>query len=535
MPPGSEMQLTLRHPRFTRILDGASDVVVNRFGALKPVFRTTVVQPLPMIRPSRQRWDDHLVVSAPQEALACLEKYVGPFFAKMGSRSSVELSISKMDKAPVTRYKELYYWRTAKKVVDSFVDRAFSGLGISSVEEVVSSMTLTASAGAVFSLAGMKTKGDALQNDKAFDYIVSNPLDHDTPIWKVVPKVEWGHSDDIDANKVRTFIVPPVDHVFWTKLCYDKQNEALKGFWWSAYGFNPYYGGVNRFVEDLSVHKHFFFYDVKGWDRLLPLLKMVHRRRTRNVPFGYKQFAIWCSTHCHSSFLLLPDGTVVFKNWGNNSGSGTTTGDNILAHMYILFCALCEYYGDVQTALKCVARIFGDDNAMSLPYLMPGGPEHLKATFIRVYGEFGLELDPLVYTQNIEDVEFLGFKPKKVAGGFVPMYNIGRIVSAFRYTIGKHTTQAAFSKAWSLTIMASPGPEECFDAMCLVLSNICYRFRNSSDTVVQSFISYGVPKRHECLAFMLGHEGAPRWMEGFKIYDLQNESFESFEDRRIVA
>jgi len=166
---------------------------------------------------------------------------------------------------------------------------------------------------------------------------------------------------------------------------------------------------------------------------------------------------------------------------------------------------------------------------MSLPYLVKD-EAHLKRTFQKVYGWFGLELDPLVYTQNIEEVEFLGFKPKLSPSGYVPLYNIGRIAASFKYVIEKHSVEASFAKAWSLVIMAAPGPEEVFDTMVEILKHVCVSFKHSTNPVVKSYINFGVPVRSECITFMLGLEGAPGWMEGFKMYDLHNEFFKSCKD-----
>lgn len=497
---------------------------MSRYKALEPIFRTKHCQPLSANRPTRVRYLDRVVSLAPDDVLDILETYSGEYYAKMGDRASVGLSISKMDKSPVRLYKGTESWRVAKEVVDSLVYSRFRGLGVTSFEKIMSTLTMKASAGVVFAQWGCKTKLDAFQHPQCAEYILSDPTTHDTPIWKVVPKVEWGLAEDIDNGKVRTFIVPPVDLVFWTKFCYDSQNEALKNFWWSAYGFNPYGGGTDELVRALQVWTHFFYYDVTGWDRLLPTMRMVHRRRINSCPFPYRSFAQWCSVHCCNSFLLLPDGTIVFKDWGNNSGSAVTTTDNILSHLYVEFCALYEYYGSIEVALSCVSRVYGDDNVMSLPYLMPGGVEKLKSTFVEVYGWFGLVLDPLVYTENIEEIEFLGFSPKRTDFGYVPLYKTGRVVSAFKYVIEKHNLEASFAKAWSLTIMAAPGPEEAFDAMCRVLEVACYKFRNSDSPVVKSYINFGIPQRDECLRFMLGLE-TNRWLDGIFNYDLIQDEY----------
>jgi hypothetical protein len=70
------------------------------------------------------------------------------------------------------------------------------------------------------------------------------------PFVKSVGKVEWGAIADYLAKKSRTFMIPGAHILLAQLLCYGQGNMNLKNFLWSAYGFNPFKGGVMRMARE---------------------------------------------------------------------------------------------------------------------------------------------------------------------------------------------------------------------------------------------------------------------------------------------
>lgn len=442
---------------------------------------------------------------------AQLASFAGPYYRTIGTDSSVELSIKKMDKPRATGYKKNPYWKRAKKFCGEYFLKAFRrNTRMLGGEEILKDMRLTAVAGQPWQACGLKTKADCFRNEYFMEYLFKPVKEWGPIVWKVAPKTEYYHQDDLDANKVRTFIIPPTHFFYYQKALYHTQNEALKEFWWSAYGFNPYQGGTNRMARRfLKWGNLFVYYDVKGWDRQLPIMRTVYSMRNKFIDSRYIELAWFIAENTIQSLLLLPNGKIIHKIIGNNSGSGCTTADNIIAHCFIVCLTLLVLYdGDEALVERTVVELYGDDNASALPYT-PKPKSEIELVFREVYRLFGLELDPFVILDTLEGVEFLGFKFKKVAAGWIPCYNQGRLVAGFCYNIEKREDiQVSITKAWMLTVMAAGGDRDCFDTMSQALTIYLNENEDSGNPVIQSFCDMGVPTYEECEAFFLGLEGA---------------------------
>ena len=365
-----------------------------RFDFLAPTHRVSIISPLPRERSLDSRFIDDLAYLLPNDLFNSISVYAGPYYRSVGTVSSVERSIKKMDIPTCREYLDKASWSNAVTFIDRICDDYFrTRSSRTSVEDVMATMDLTTASGQPWSRYGIKKKRDFFSNKEALSYLFDFRY---PPLWKISPKTEWYHIDDLKENKVRTFIIPPVHFLFHQKIVYQSQNESLKDFFWSAYGFNPFDGGTNRMAINLNRNRWKVSYDVSGWDRLLPILDTVYRMRNRHVHDSVLKVAEYLTYHTINSSLLTPDGLVFFKPHGNNSGSGNTTPDNILAHFYIAATALFELFdGDESKLWKCVLYLYGDDNAMSIPDFEGVTPLLIEETFKRAYSWFGLRLDPI--------------------------------------------------------------------------------------------------------------------------------------------
>jgi hypothetical protein len=413
-----------------------------------------------------------------------------------------------MDCAPCYDYKKHPLWDSAIERVYDRYGRLFADIEhncIATLDDIVADMDMTRSSGVPWGMLKMKTKGDCFRSPVFRNYL-AHPELMVPPVWKVVDKSEWYHANDIDSGKVRTFIIPPTDFLVLQKICFWRQNEAMKMRHSSAYGFNPYRGGVHRLALKLLRNPIFLSYDVRGWDRLLPHMREVYDLRLSFIPEEMLYIAEWVSDNTIITFLIYPDGTIVCKILGNNSGSGTTTSDNILAHDFISCLVLLEIFGESPDLLEAaVQALFGDDNVSSIPET----PVDLETTYRSIFRLFGLELDPFKTSRDLRDMEFLGFKFEFRDGWWIPCYNEGRILASFCYEIDKKNESMSICKAYSLCVMSFGGKRETFDLMCAALEVYLSTLLDSEDPTIQTFVALGPPSYEDCFSFFTGRESDP--------------------------
>lgn len=478
------------------------------------------------------RLEDQLVTRLPDNLQSLLLQQCGDYYRNIGTRNSVALSVKKMDSPTSVLFRDHPHWdRVKERVFDRYCD--ILNQPVMGSEEIYAELSLDASSGQPWSALGFKKKRDFFANQQCTEYLEGylSKIPDQPPLWKVAPKTEWYALSDIVNQKVRTFIVPPVHFLYTQKKYFGKQNYAMKEVNRSAYGFNPYSGGVNRYAQALLKNKVFACWDVKGWDRLLPILKDVYELRVSHFhETEHISYAKWVAAHTCESHLLLPDGSVVWKDHGNNSGSGNTTTDNILAHELIFELVLIDLYGDEEyfdiACNEVTCFIFGDDIVASFPYLPRG--KDFEATVKNTYLLFGLLLDPFKLSFDLRDMEFLGFHFHCLSdGNWVPKFNAERLVTSFCYCIEKnHDLGASLSKAFTLTVMMAGANRDLFDVMRMALSYYRHLYRDHTDPVVHSYVCEEPPTYDDCINFYLGYEGSCKLTAegGIKICRMQRQN-----------
>lgn len=417
------------------------------------------------------------------------------------------MSIMKMDKEAVHLYEEDPYFEQALEFVVKKIGPHFKQQPRPSSEMVMTDFPMTTSPGFPWTNLGHKTKEDAL-SDPGFWEFQARMTEY-VPIWRVAPKTdEWLHIDDLRKGKIRTFIIPPVHFFLAQRELFYCQNEALKEFWWSAYGFNPYYGGTNRLAQELLRNPRKIVYDVRGWDRLLPIMPKVYSHlRMPYVKHPDEQLKEHVAEQTCFSTLLLPNGHLVEKDHGNNSGSGNTTTDNILAHMVILVHVLMVLFqGDEKMVEAAIARLFGDDSVLSIPEC-DITDEAVEEVFRRVFGMYGLELDPFVITTDLEKCEFLGFRFKQEGELWVPEYKLGRIAAAFAFSREKQNPMAQLSKMYSLMIMSAGSGEEVYNKFRAVYKNVKTQLKDTPHAAsLKAWLKSPTPRYSDVINFYTGME-----------------------------
>nr|QDH87307.1 MAG: RNA-dependent RNA polymerase [Astroviridae sp.] len=308
--------------------------------------------------------------------------------------------------------------------------------------------------------------------DKGFQEY-SATFSYDRPAFhKITPKVEMLPMENILANKCRLFVIPELLLVL-KQLKFGKMiSLRLKNYRWSAYGFNPYSGGVNRLARRLLSKRVRFFYDVSGWDKFLNLLKKIYEIIKKNCGYEHwtpeekKEFD-WMVENTINMDCVFYDGSVYRKTYGNGSGSGTTTRDNILAHIIIVACMLYKAYYDKYGVYPSptlveeqIVQLFGDDSICATD---PEFDFVLNDGFVEdLFKSFGMKLKYFHggYDYDLHKMEFLGFKFFETSLGWIPLYDEVRLASGMIYN-GVHSNdrEAVLSKIMVLSFMSYPCPK----------------------------------------------------------------------------
>lgn len=332
-------------------------------------------------------------------------------------------------------------------------------------------------------------------------------------------KIEFLPTTDIANGKGRIYQIPPLP-LLYSQLKFGKRiSLKLKMYHWSMYGFNPYSGGFNRLAENLLTKPWRGCYDVSGWDKYLCVLRDLYKvlRNRANLPDEQVKEFEWMVNNTCCFLLKLMDGTVLFKDYGNASGSGTTTRDNILAHVIIFATGLFfayyvkyEIFPTLNRVFQQVVSLFGDDNVFGVDEdfsLM------CDENFLRTHlGQFGLKLKFFVGGKDhpLEELSFLGAHFKKISGLWYPKYDVVRLATTMVYEIGGPKTldlKQTLGKIFTLTIMSYPTEKwELFKTAYGEFLKHPQVLEKGHDPEVSTYLSVGVPCEDTMKCFYQGLE-----------------------------
>lgn len=380
------------------------------------------------------------------------------------------------------------------------------------------------SPGVPFSQMGFKRKDQVLCCPDFWREYVDNPFDK-IALWRVSPKHEFLPLEEIvNEGKIRTFIIPPLHLLYWQKV-FGCGDENIKKLYPGdiRYGYTFQYGGFDRLIKQhgggsfrKTMRRVFWEVDVSGYDRRFPLMEIVWdiRKKFFKLPVHLRPFFVWMVNNTIRSFILLPNGDIVIKDWGNNSGSGTTTSDNCIGHQLInnYFRMLMQRKMDF--ALDDIySDLYGDDLLSSVDlHRLPDKEKifvrKLYVWMAKTYKEFNLTLKESSFKVQIGPIgmHFLGATCQKWLDNFIPSYDSNRIYSALMFEIKKHTTDQEIMKAYALMHLAWHD-EELFDYIALFLNNVLADEKIDSSNV-RTLRRLGLPERGQVISqFWLGREG----------------------------
>jgi len=436
--------------------------------------------------------------------LACFSFFqlnAGDFVVTLDTDRTLDVSIRKMDVGVVRDYLSCSHYKDALKSTEFHYHRALCVTHMGD-EETLLGLDLKKVGGAALTAAGYKTKEDFVKSGQLLTAYDSRLL-RINPIWKACGKRELKkRAEYIGAFKQRTFIVEPFCLLYHHKRLFGNQNEAMKGEGWSAYGFNPYDGGVNNLAVQFNRFRRKTMWDGKGWDRVLPHVRDSFNIRADNLRSDpYMQ---WVIDNNVESFLYLPNGDVIFKTWGNNSGSGSTTVTNILCmHICISHALLRWSHGDSKVFELVYCKLFGDDVVMADN--LPMSDTELETLIRSTFSLYGVVLDPYVSSNNLADMEFLGFAfaVDETDNLWFPRYNLPRLCSGLLYSADKMHIDAEVNKAYSLMLMSAGHGEDIYNSFRIVFEQLLVSINTS---LAQTFLEVGVPTWLDTMNWFKGLE-----------------------------
>lgn len=356
-----------------------------------------------------------------------------------------------------------------------------------------------------FTVFGFKNKGEVLSFPEFWEWFWK-PWAHPC-ITRVSGKVEYLSIHDIRVEqKIRTFLVCCLTLILW-QFCFTKLADA------AMMRFNPggiRYGYVFQFGGFHALMKQYEGYfvhtwDVKGYDRRLPLMSEVWRLRLKyiRIPDWAKPYARWVARESCQGHILLPNGDVVFCAHGNKSGSGSTTGDNCISHLIIknYLDALIEIGRNVYLDTK--TSIYSDDIISAYRF-------QLDEAFVKmVYSHFGYEIQDFQVTYGPVGIAFLGARcfQKEYYGEryYLPAYDSARIYASLVQKIKKQTVDEEIMKAYALLHLAIEDHSLFHHIRDFLIAQL--QDEHNNGTFVVALRKSGIPSLDQvCLGFWLGFE-----------------------------
>nr|BAF96025.1 polyprotein [Bean yellow mosaic virus] len=255
-------------------------------------------------------------------------------------------------------------------------------------------------------------------------------------VWNGSLKAELRPQEKVLANKTRSFTAAPIDTLLAGKVCVDDFNNKFYSLHLeipSTVGITKFYGGWDRLLEALPDGWIYCDADGSQFDSSLTpyLINAVLEMRLRFMEdwdLG-EQMLKNLYTEIVYTPILTPDGTVVKKFKGNNSGQPSTVVDNTLMVIMAVYYAAEKLgvRGKLEDTLVFFAN--GDDLLIAIK------PEHetYLDRFGELFSELGLKYDFSSRTKEKGDLWFMSHRGIQVNGMWIPKLEEERIVSILEW------------------------------------------------------------------------------------------------------
>lgn len=312
------------------------------------------------------------------------------------------------------------------------------------------------------------TKEQALNSDKARQYIREFMEGLYTPIFTVKDKYEVLPVEKARAGQVRTFEVAPLEYLITLGIYIQPIIDALLlGQENSAYGVVLQHGGFKKVMDSVTPEKGEIAYagDVEKWDKFQEAFLMMFSYLIVEDVWDdphYRLVLAWALYNELYSVFLLPDGRLVRRKraCGFNSGTVGTTFFNIIKHIMIRNYHLIYwkskslYISDLLSVpietwtVGEVFKCFADD------HVGKGSPQlNTYEKRVITYSHFGMRLkkEEDFYSTSVQGMKFLGF----INCNGVPIFDMYRILTGLWLMKEENSDVADISQMVAMVMLAS--------------------------------------------------------------------------------
>jgi len=272
-------------------------------------------------------------------------------------------------------------------------------------------------------------------------------------LWSCFIKQELLPLDKIAAREARIVLVPPADFAqMQARLSQDfnrRMNSAPKSTSWNMLGFNKFSGGFQTLAQKLP--RKFLIHpgDVSAYDaklhtnlRLCALRFRLRMAKEKSKDFVMRMINMYKT--CTVSYILMPDGFVLLKFHGMDSGDINTSNDDSLCHAWFWAYIYCVDISSSlsQFAKQVVLNIYNDDNCH---FIHPNVASVWTVERLTSwYKKFGWDYKDAEYHTTLEGVTFLGSKFHKLHDTFVPVGDFEKSLDSLTWP-GRNEIPKGFS------------------------------------------------------------------------------------------
>nr|QPM95836.1 polyprotein [Basella rugose mosaic virus] len=277
-------------------------------------------------------------------------------------------------------------------------------------------------------------------------------------VWNGSLKAELRAKEKLEQNKTRTFTAAPIDTLLGGKVCVDDFNNRfyslnLEAPW--SVGMTKFYGGWNKLLSKLPEGWIYCDADGSQFDSsLTPYLinSVVQIREHFMEPWdvGVRMLRNFYTEIIYTP-ILAPDGTIVKKFKGNNSGQPSTVVDNtIMVVLAMHYSMERENWSEEERKGDIVFFANGDDLIIAIKPEKESFLDNLQLNFL----ELGLKYDFSNRHKDVRDLWFMSHRGIEYQDMLIPKLEEERIVSILewdRSTEIAHRAEAicaAMIEAW---------------------------------------------------------------------------------------
>ncbi len=327
-------------------------------------------------------------------------------------------------------------------------------------ETIINSLNMDAAVGALYT--GKKRKyfeGTTPQDrERLVQSSCQRLYEGKLGIWNGSLKAEIRPAEKVLANKTRSFTAAPIDTLLGAKVCVDDFNNWFysKNITcpWTV-GMTKFYKGWDEFLRKFPDGWVYCDADGSQFDSSLSpyLINAVLQIRLwamEQWDIGEEMLRNLYSEITYTP-IATPDGTVVKKFKGNNSGQPSTVVDNTLMVLLTMHYALNRAgYTTPEDQRNCVFYINGDDLCIAVH------PDHEKMldSFQKSFSELGLKYDFSSRHRNKSDLWFMSHRGILIDGLYIPKLEQERIVAILEWDKAKlpehrlEAISAAIIESW---------------------------------------------------------------------------------------